>query len=562
MLFTTARRRRRLTAVAAGLATITALALSGCSSTSSGAGTSSITVFNGATGTIAENWNPFSPSMLQPTQGVIYEPLYYYNLASTSKPQPELATGFSWNDAGTQLTITTRKDVTWTDGKPFSASDVAFTFNLIHDTPALNTSGLNATAKATNSDTVVLTFPEKSFTQEPQILGNQAIVPEHIWSKVKDPTTTINANPVGTGPYKLQSFNAQSYVLTKNTKYWQPGKPAIDTVRYISLSNADAASAALLSGKVDWMSSFLPNLKQLLANHKELSYVNTPALTTSLFACSNADLGCTGPQTDPAVRRAIYQAIDRTQLNKLAGGGFAAEASPTMLLPDRDEQWIAKSEDRTAPQEADTSGATTTLADAGWTKGSDGILEKDGQRLSMTVQVVAGYSDYISAIQVMQTELKKVGIELKSNQLSYNEWSNNETKGDFQLTMDSIGLGASSNPFYTYNPRYSSKNTAKVGTAAPSGGNFARYSNATVDKALTTAAATNDESVQREQYATVQEQIVRDLPYIPIYVNSTLTEFNTSRATGWPTNDDKYAFPASWKSWDNGIVLKNLKPAK
>jgi peptide/nickel transport system substrate-binding protein len=55
---------------------------------------------------------------------------------------------------------------------------------------------------------------------------------------------------------------------------------------------------------------------------------------------------------------------------------------------------------------------------------------------------------------------------------------------------------------------------------------------------------------------------VRDLPYIPIYVNSTLTEFNTTNATGWPTNDNKYAFPASWKSWDNGIVLKELKPVK
>jgi peptide/nickel transport system substrate-binding protein len=66
--------------------------------------------------------------------------------------------------------------------------------------------------------------------------------------------------------------------------------------------------------------------------------------------------------------------------------------------------------------------------------------------------------------------------------------------------------------------------------------------------------------VQKQQYATIQTEIVRDLPYIPIYVNSTLTEFNTSRVTGWPTNDNKYAFPAAWKAWDNGIVLSTLKP--
>ena len=60
----------------------------------------------------------------------------------------------------------------------------------------------------------------------------------------------------------------------------------------------------------------------------------------------------------------------------------------------------------------------------------------------------------------------------------------------------------------------------------------------------------------------IESQIVKDLLYIPIYVNSMLTEFNTSRATGWPTNDDKYALPASWKQWDNGVVLTNLTPAK
>jgi peptide/nickel transport system substrate-binding protein len=83
-----------------------------------------------------------------------------------------------------------------------------------------------------------------------------------------------------------------------------------------------------------------------------------------------------------------------------------------------------------------------------------------------------------------------------------------------------------------------------------------------VDRARAAAAAPDDEALQKQQYATVETEIVRDMPYIPIYVNSMLTEFNTSRATGWPTNDNKYAIPATWKVWDNGIVLTTLKPAK
>lgn len=546
------------TAVLAG----TALAVTGCSSKPASTKASAITIFNGATGTIAENFNPFSPTLLQPTLGIIYEPLYYYNLASSAEPKPQLATAFKWNAAGTELTITTRKGVKWTDGQAFTAKDVAFTFNLINKTPALNTSGLNATAKTTDDNTVVLTFKTPSFMQEPQVLGNQAIIPEHIWSKIADPTTDINKDPVGTGPYKLSTFTPESYSLTKNTGYWEPGKPQIGTVRYVSLATADAASAELLGGKVDWMSAFLPNLNDLLKNHKNLSYVNTPALTASLFTCSNAALGCTGPQTDVAVRQAIYQALDRGQINKLAGGGFAGEASPTLLLPDRDAKWISNSANVKIPQTADTAKAVSTLEAAGYVKGTDGFYAKGGNRLSLTVQVVTGWSDFISAIDVMTTELKAAGIELKSTQVAWNEWNNNETKGTFQLSLDSIGLGASNNPYYTFQPRYNSVNTAKVGAAAATSGNYARYSNPKVDAALTAAASTNDPATQLAQYTIVQDEIVRDLPYIPIYVNSTLTEFNLDNATGWPTNDNKYAFAASWKSWDNGIVIKELKPAK
>lgn len=562
MLLKSQRKKTRLGLAFAAVLATAALAVTGCSSGSSAPQGSSITIFNGATGTIAENWNPFSPTLLQPTLGIIYEPLYYYNLASSAEPKPTLATAYEWNADGTQLTITTREGVKWTDGEAFTAKDVAFTFNLIHETPALNTSGLSATATTTDDNTAVLQFETTSFMQEPQILGNQAIIPEHIWSKIADPTTDINKDPVGTGPYKLDTFSPESYSLTKNSDYWEKGKPQIETVRYISLATADAASAALLGGKVDWMSSFLPNLNDLLKNHENLSYVNTPALTTSLFTCSTAALGCTGPQTDVAVRQAIYYALDREQINKLAGGGFAAEASPTMLLPERDEKWISDSTKLTVPQTADTEKATSTLETAGYSMGPDGYYQKNGERLSLTVEVVTGYSDYISAIDVMTTQLKAAGIEFRSNQTAWNEWNDNLTKGTFQLSLDSIGLGASDNPYYTYDPRYNSVNTAKVGEAAATGGNHARYSNPVVDAALAAASSSNDEATQKAQYAIVQEEIVRDLPYIPIYINSTLTEFNTDNVTGWPTNDDKYAFAASWKSWDNGIILKELTPAK
>lgn len=557
-------RIRTLTVAAAAVASVALLA--GCSggagdgTTSAGDGTS-ITVFNGSTGTITENFNPLSTTALQPTLGVIFQPLYWYNLASDAEPTPLLATGFEWNEDGTVLTITTREGVSWSDGEPFTAADVAFTFNLIKDTPALNTSGLAATAEATDDTTVTLTFPETSFMQEPAVLGNQAIVPEHVWKDVADPVTEINSDPVGTGPYTVKSFSAQSYVLEKNPEYWEEGLPKVDEVRYIALDTADAASAALTAGDVDWMSSFLPGLEDLIESNPDLSYVNTPALTASIYTCSNAELGCEGPQTDKAVRQALYHAIDRTQLNNLAGGGFAETASPTLLLPERDERWITDKDLLTVPETADVDTANQILDDAGWAMGDDGVRTKDGQRLSMTIQTVTGWSDFISLNDAMKQQAAEVGIELVPSQVAWNEWNQAQTSGTFQLSLDSIGLGASSNPYFTYFGKYDSANTVKVGETA-SAGNFARFSNPDVDAALATARATDDEAVQTEEYAKVQEIIADELPYIPIYVNSMLTEFNTSRATGWPTDDDKYAMPASWKAWDNGIVLKSITPVE
>ncbi|MEV6302295.1 ABC transporter substrate-binding protein [Actinoplanes sp. NPDC051861] len=561
------RHGRRAGAAVAATAAI-ALTLTGCSDSSdadksnSGAN-STVTVFNGATGTIVENWNPFSPTFLQPTNGLIFEPLYYFNFATEAEPTPMLATAHSWSPDGKVLTITTREGVKWSDGQPFSAKDVAFTFDLINKTKSINATGLKLTSAVAKDDkTAVLTFPVTSYTEEAAIVGNTPIIPEHIWGKVTDPAKTINQNPVGTGPYKLKQFTPQSYVMEKNATYWQPDKPQIQNVRYIALATADAASAALVAGQVDWMSAFLPGLEQLIAGNKSLTYVNTPAMTTSIFTCANASLGCKGPQTDVAVRQAIYHALNRDQLNKLAGGGFAEPASPTMLPPKRDQKWITDPAHATIPGTPDAAKANQLLDAAGWAKGSDGIRAKGGERLSLTIQTVTGWSDYISLNDAMTQQLKEVGIELKPSQLAWNEWNNNQVQGKYQLSLDSIGLGASTNPFATYSLKYVTKTTAKVGEAAGTSGNYSRYSNATVDKAVETASGTDDEAAQKAQYAIIQKEIVNDLPYIPIYLNSMLTEFNTSNATGWPTNDDKYALPASWKQWDNGIVLANLKPAK
>ena len=558
---------KRLLVGATALAAVAALVLAGCSSKSSpnkSSGETTITLFNGSVGNFTENFNPLlsTGAELQPSQGVIYETLYYYNMARAQKPRPVLATGYSWNSDGTVLTITTRQGVKWTDGQPFTAKDVAFTFTLFQNNPGLNTTGAKWTAVATDDKTVTLTFPSTSFTLEPGLLGNMAMVPEHIWSKIADPSKETNINPVGTGPYKLKSFSPQSYVLTRNTDYWGTGDeaPKIDNVRYISLANADAATSALESGQIDWMGSYLPTLKDIVKQHPTLSYVNTPDSLTSVFTCSNAAMGCKGPQTDPAVRQAILYAMDRAQLNTQAVAGFAGPGSMAMLVPSVNGENIVDQANASLPQSADVAKAKSLLEADGWTMGSGGYYTKGGQELDLTINVVTGWTDYDTDCTLLQGQLKAAGIKLSVNQVAQNAWSQAEVSGNFQLSLNSINPGASPSPYFIYNNYLSSTNTAKAGDNATT--NVSRYSNAAVDAAIKDASATNDAAKQKADYGIIQAQIAKDMPYIPIYVNQALTQFNNSRATGWPTPDNLYAFPEPWKSWDNGIVLKAIRPAK
>ena len=141
---------RRLRTAAVGAVCVGLLA-AGCGSSnggSSGGGDSgTLIVFTGQSGDYQRNFNPYSPT-LNEGPGTIFEPLFFYNIAQQAEPQPRLGTEFSWNDDGTELTITLRDGVTWTDGQPFTAEDVAFTFDMLADHAAINTIGYDGDAAA------------------------------------------------------------------------------------------------------------------------------------------------------------------------------------------------------------------------------------------------------------------------------------------------------------------------------------------------------------------------------------------------------------------------------
>ena len=120
--------------------------------------------------------------------GLIYEPLIQFDLAAPPKYYPWLATKFAWSNGGKSITFTIRNGVKWNDGTPFTAADVAFTFNLVKKNTAINLAGLNISSVSTSGNTVTVSFPTAQYTNLENIAGT-AILPQHIWASVGNPAT-------------------------------------------------------------------------------------------------------------------------------------------------------------------------------------------------------------------------------------------------------------------------------------------------------------------------------------------------------------------------------------
>ncbi|WP_432496859.1 ABC transporter substrate-binding protein [Kineococcus auxinigenes] len=550
--------RRPLMALAAGTASLALLA-TGCSGSDDAASDRSTTLvaYTGQAGDYQFNFNPYAPSSIG-GQGTVFESLFFINKAQESDPVPLLGTEYSWNEDGTQLSVTLREGVEWSDGEPFTAQDVAFTFDMLKNTPGINGTGYDGTVAVVDDTHVTFTWDAPAYTSGPDVLSQIYIVPEHLWKDI-DPTTDIMEEPVGTGAYVLGDFKPQAFTFSANEGYWG-GAPEVKTIRYVALSGNQAGADAIAGGTIDWQTGPVPDMQNVNENFPSYDTGTAAQNQMVLGTCANVALGCTGPQTDPAVRRALFYAMDRTQLNKLAFQETAAEISPTFALTATQESTISDAvEPKVAPSGPDLAEATRILEEAGYVKGADGIYAKDGQRLSMTIEVVTGWTDYITAIQTISQQAKAAGIELQAAQSSWNEWTDKRMKGNFQLAIDSLWQGPSPDPYYLYNYFYAGEMTAPVGEKSP-GNNYSRFSDPAVDAALEAlrGIAPEDEAARQAQFDVIQTAIVDQMPYVPILTGGTTSVWNVEKFSGWPTDEDQYAFPAVWSAFDAAQIFKNL----
>ncbi|MDR2998987.1 MAG: ABC transporter substrate-binding protein [Microbacterium sp.] len=547
-------------------ATVLALALTGCSpSSNSGDKSGADAVLRVQAGTqppVVANFNPFAPTVLSGTNGPIYEPLFFFNKTADDKPTGMLGDSFEYNEDGTAITVKLKSGLKWSDGEPLTAKDVVFTFKYAANNPEAN--GL-VSAEAPDDSTVVLTYNTPQYTTEFARMGSTLILPEHIWKDVTDFAAFANEEPVASGPYVVDKVSKESYTLKANPNFRDADKLGVKKVQYITIDNNQTAQDLLTAGKLDWTGMFIPNPDSVTKNGI-ISWINTPQDPTVLYTCSNADLGCTGPQTDVAVRQALNVAIDRGTIDEKAFVGMTGKISPTFALLPRDEKWVADPANEVSPQDPDAAKAGEILEAAGYTKGGDGIYEKDGKKLELNLISVDGWTDYNDAAKLIQEQAAKAGIKVTASTVQWDAFSDARQTGNYQLIMGGVVGTSVADPFQIYRDWFGGTqvaSTAKVGEEIPPGRwNFSRYNNPKVDAAIQEAIGTNDEAKRKEIYATIQTEIVRDLPYIPIVINATQTFYNSKDYTGWPTEDDLYSFPPSWGAVSSGYILQHLQPKK
>jgi peptide/nickel transport system substrate-binding protein len=510
---------------------------------------------------ITPAFNPYAPT--QPiygmgANGLIYEPLIQFNVASPPNYYPWLATSYSWADSGKSITFAIRQGVKWNNGTPFTPDDVVFTFNLLKANAAMNLDGLKIVSVSASGNNVTITFPTSQYANLQNIAGS-AILPKSVWGSVSNPATFTDPNPVGTGPYMLASFTPQGFTLKQNPGYWQASMVHVPKVFFPVYTSNTSALSALFSNQIDWTGNFIPGLQQQFVNPSPSThhYWENPGSSNALFPNVNK-----WPTNQLPVRQAISLAIDR---NLIAAEGEAGLEAPVLnatglTLPTY-QAWSGPVSSMTVSGSAQASAAAQVLSKAGYTKGSDGFFSKGGKKVTVTVVDPAAYTDYAQSDQLIAQELRAAGIDASFQGLSVDAWNAAIASGDFQLTLHWANGGLT--PYNQYDGWLDSS-LAQGSTAT---GDYERLNNPAMNAALATLAAAADTAGQTSALVPLEQYVAQNLPVIPTTTASQWFEYNSQHYVGWPTQANPYESGQPSGSNNGGstgtdeVVILHLTPA-
>jgi peptide/nickel transport system substrate-binding protein len=536
------------------------------------------------------NLNPYAVGNdLRNHVDFVLEPLFYW-LNLTGEHLPYLATGYKFNDDFTSVTVTLREGATWSDGKPFSADDVVFTFEMLRK----NGEGKNdlvqakdvATAlkEAVKVDDRTIRFDLKA--RDPRFVLRLLTVkfttgifplPKHVWESVQDPAAFQNLDiakgfPIGTGPWKVAAALPERIILDRRDDWWG-AKPGVwgtqqgafytdlpEVKRIITIPRGDPQQSAQLLGaqQIDWMvEAPVPIMRKLLDQFKfittltdrKVPYGNVDWWPTALFFNHGS-----AAVADVNVRKAILHTINAKQIVDV----FHEGAAELLHQPFADFKVLKPYIDDLAPlakergyHQPDAVKAAGYMEKAGYKKDSAGFWAKDGKRWTA---ILSG-SPALEAIgPIVSEQLRRGGFEanwgLRPDFLQF-VFSG---KADLVLWGNS---GAIFDPEDTM-LLYHSKFYRPIGEVTP---RFHRWRNDRFDELTNKVGQLppNDPAIRpllKEAFTIWMDDVVM----VPISQWYHRIPFSTTYWTNWPSEANPYV-PPTISAWTSPLVVHGLKKA-
>ncbi|MCC5580753.1 ABC transporter substrate-binding protein [Microtetraspora sp. AC03309] len=516
------------------------------------------------------NWNPLREwDFATGTKGLVYETLFLYD-PDADKFTPWLAESGEWT-GDKEYTLKLRQGVTWSDGKPLTADDVVFTFELgkMETVPYHPVWTWLRSAEAVDAQTVKFTFTKANHQQWANNLYSRAIVPKHLWEGRSEDEVMNGSNerPVGTGPYAYQSHDQDRMVWVKRDGWWATKALSKDVkpkyiVDIVNSSN-EVAMGLLLQKGLDLSTNFLPGIANLVkGNFGIKTYYPEPPYMMSANTAWLVLNTKKKPMDDAEFRKAVAFSVDTKKIVENVYGNLVKASNPTGLLPQWDK-YVDQSVVSQLGFSYDPAKAKKLLADAGYkdTDGDGFVETPSGGKISLKLIVPAGWTDWMEAIRVISAGAKAVGINVEPDFPDYNALVDARNSGKFDMVLNNEKQLANT-PWLYYDYLFRTP-VQKLQTTV----NFGRYENAKAWELAQQLDGVKPDDVEGMKKVTSELQKIQlqDMPVIPLWYNGLWSQTSDAVWKNWPSSAPgapKYA-PTVWRNWlemGGVLMLTELQP--
>ncbi len=451
-------------------------------------------------------------------------------LDAAGVPQPWLASEVSVSADLTEWSVTLAEGVTFHDGEPLTADDVAFSVNYYLTNPeasrfARDFRGVeDVVVHDDHNVTFVLGGPNAGF--DLGALADAPIIPQHIWESVELPSEHQfeGGTNVGTGPYTLTEYvEGQSYRFAANPDYFR-GPPAVDELVVIVFADDAGAQAAIRTGEVDVIFERIPPEQiNLLDSQDPLDVVLGPEFTTQMI---NYDAS-KRPFDDVAVRQAINLAMNRQDIVDTVFLGAATVGSPGWIHPGH------SSYNPDIVTVYDPAAANALLDGAGYTDSDgDGVREFDGQPMSFEIITNSPDSLRLRIAELTVEMLAAIGIETEVVPVDTAVWENAVWPGfdvnngrNYDIAMWGWSAPVQADPLRLPQLVHGSTGSGFL--------NLTGYSNAEMDSLSEQLSVEPDPAERNAMLGRMQEIIAEDLPFVLLLYPDGAYVYDSSVYSDW-----------------------------